>query len=111
MVHEMGDINKLPKWAKHEIERLESNVAYYKRQADEINGDKDTNTFISNLQDKAIPLPKDSRVIFVTNPDRNIECGQLQVRLVDDEIEIYGSEQLHIRTHASNMCYIKQERI
>ena len=104
------DINKLPKWAKQEIETLRNNVESWKRKAHEIKGDKKTNVYISNFMSDPIPLPNDSSIIFVVNPDRSLKTQQIQVKVVDDMIEVYGCEQLNIKCSASNMCYIKSRR-
>jgi len=105
------DINKLPKWAKHELQKLRADVVYYKEKAQEIKGEKETNTYISQGIGDLLPLPKDSRIIFVVNPDRSFKTGQIQVAVKEDNvIEIYGNEQLEIKLQASNICYIKSRR-
>lgn len=103
------NLDKLPKWARQEIETLKSNIAHYKGVAKEIKGDKKTNTYISDHINNPIPLPNDARIIFVTNPERSIETEQMQVRVIGDSIEIYCNEQLKIRLQSSNICLIEQD--
>ena len=103
-------LDNLPEWAKQEIGRLRVEVAYYKSKAQEIKGDKKTNTYISQMMDEPLPLPNNSHIIFVTNPNSSITTGQIQGRIKEDNsIEIYGDKQLNIRLHSSNICHIEQK--
>lgn len=44
--------NKLPKWAQHELNRLEKNVAYHKKRADVVTSNEDlSNTRIRSYED------------------------------------------------------------
>ena len=44
---EEEQLKKLPIWAQNEFNALTANIELYKRQLAEINGELDTNTFMS----------------------------------------------------------------
>jgi len=104
------DISKLPKWAEQEILLLTSNLEYYKNKAKEIKGEKKTDTYLSQGINEPLPLPNNSHVIFVINSSRSITTQQIQVRVVDNGIEISGCDRLVIKPHASNTCRIESKR-
>ena len=107
------DINKLPKWARFKIQKLEDDMKHYQNKVLEIKGDKKTNVYIDRGMEEPQPLPNDSQIIFVVNKDRSIKCGQIEVRVLRNErncIEVYGNEQLNIKCHASNICHITSRR-
>lgn len=111
MKEKIHDIKKLPVWARHELNKLRADVNYYKEKVQEINGDKETNTYIACGMDEPIPLPKDAHIIFVVNPNRSIRTGQIQVTVKENnEIEIYGDKQLNIKLQSSNICNINSRR-
>jgi len=103
------DLSKLPKWARHEIEKLRANVEWYKEKANQVQGKSETNVFLSNGVDDAIPLPKDSRIIFATD-NKKRQYEQLHVQILDEGIEIHGSDTLKITPHASNTIFVGQEK-
>lgn len=58
-----NQIEKLPKWAQQEINRLTNENESLKNKLASFNGEAETNTFIRSGRDK-IPLPKNSRISF-----------------------------------------------
>ena len=58
----MGDPSKLPKWAQLEIERLTSNVEYWKKKVEV--GPDDSDTFVRQSYDSAQPLGDSPRIEF-----------------------------------------------
>ena len=59
----MGDINKLPKWARIELEKLRADNKSYQLELVQVRGESETNVHRINLLE-AQPLPKDSIIEF-----------------------------------------------
>ncbi len=96
------DINKLPKWAKFKIEKLEGDLSYYKDIYKEIKGEKKTNVFIDNGIDSPIPLPNNTKIIFSIGEDRIVVGHRYKEPLRLDAMSLYGS--LMIVPRASNVA-------
>ena len=77
----------------------------YKRQVQEISGEKATNVFISRSMEK-IPLPKDSVVEFCLDDKRKIA-----IYPSSDRIEVYGvNGGIIIKPQAANHCVISTDK-
>ena len=96
--------NKLPKWAQAELMRLESNINYLNNKLSYVEGDTETNTFVSEgLENK--PLPLDSHVTF--------KCGRNSVSVYvrdDNTIDINSNnigDTMYIKPRASNAFWVE----
>lgn len=96
---------RLPKWAKNEIERLNANIEYYKKQVQEIKGEKDTNVFIVEGLTKR-PLPKNSHIEFRLGKNWS---DKVDINIEEDCIQIYLDDVIVIPS-ASNHLYLKRRR-
>lgn len=81
----MGKVENLPKWAQHQIDKLEKDVRYYKRKIDEMSGEggHETNTKLWDI-DESMGLPNDARVQFA------IEGGTIDVKVKRGELSLYS---------------------
>ena len=95
---------RLPKWAQAELTRLESSVNNLNNNLSYVEGDTETNTFVSEgLEDK--PLPLNSHITF--------KCGRnsLSVYVRDNNtIYIKGNytdDTMYIKPRASNAFWVE----
>jgi hypothetical protein len=96
------DLTKLPQWVRDRLTLLERNLEHYReRERQVVEGD--TNVFIQNYRQGNQPLPKGTRIVFVT------EDGEFQVWVDGKDIEVrtYGGRGLQVRPSASNAIYIR----
>ena len=98
---------KLPKWAKLEITSLRNNIEYLKKQAAQLNGSEQTNTFIREGIDRK-PLPKNSCIEFNTGNNK------VHVYIRNDgtiDVNTSGSDTTVILPRATNSFYISFVKI
>ena len=101
---------RLPKWARHRIEKLERDSEHWKNKA--LEKEKgDTNTFQRDYsgfpETNRRPMARDSHVIFVTD-DSEVEVGFRD----SGELHITAtgrSDRLVIRPHSSNIVVVSGE--
>lgn len=102
----MNDTSKLPKWAQQRIEKLEGDVAYWRRKVTEaVSGD--TDTFIDEFPE-LVGLPRGSRIVFCL-PD----LSQIETRVQDKSLYVAargGGGPLEIQPEVSNVVRIKVGR-
>lgn len=95
---------KLPKWARNEIERLERDLAYAKAHLME--GPEDSRVFANPYSDLTRKPLGDADILFEFGDHKKII-----VKLTDEGIEVYGSSSLssslQIQPRASNVVRIK----
>lgn len=100
---------KLPKYAQNEINRLRNDVEYYKKKVNQIEGKEETNVYlVEGLLSDARPLPKNSHIMFVVNPDEKI-FQRIQISIKMNRIEVSGDRTLRIEPRTSNAVHIFQE--
>lgn len=93
---------KLPKWAQHELERLERDLAYAKKRL--ADGPEDSRVFADPYSDPPRPLGRDTSIDFKLGEG----WGQrINVRIEDDGIKIMGGNRLSIIPKASNVVHIR----
>ena len=95
------NISKLPKWAQIKIRCLESNVSYYKKQVEEIKGEKETNIYIRDGIQELRPLSKNSTIEYVLDKQKG-HSGKIHISLSSDTLEIYGGSSIIVKPEASN---------
>lgn len=86
MNYTQEQLNKLPKWAKQEIERLTSANKSLESKMAQLNGTEDTNTFICEGMDKS-PLPMNASIQFF--------LGEKQKNKIDVYIRKDGTLDIH----------------
>jgi len=96
-------LEKLPKWAQEEINKLEIELEFYKNKVLEMSEINKTNTFMLIGEDK-IPLVNSAEIEFVNDKRTNI---RLYMR--NNELRIFGSQRINIEPRATNSCFITVE--
>jgi hypothetical protein len=98
--------DRLPKYAQEEMNRINENLVYLGKQLDEIQGIGETNTFIAEGVDtEHMPLPNNSRIRFVFDKSREIEC-----QVIDGKLHISGKiGALIVRPCVSNVIVVEEE--
>lgn len=98
-------MDNLPKWAKNKIDQLEANVTYWKDKANEINGEKDTNTFIQYGMNEDQPLPKNASIKF--NINERIVTIRIRGESLDVNYNSFSSpDRMLIASEVSNAISI-----
>lgn len=110
----MNDITKLPKWARHEIERLRVNAKAMELDMAAIVGATPTKIEIDpyrHHRDEDMPrlfIPEKETVAFT------IDGGRIDVRLRDNAVEIcavsLGERSLVVQPHVSNVIVCRFEK-
>ena len=105
---ETKQLEKLPKWAREEIQRLENYKNYLEEKLAQFEGKEETNTFIENLL-QVNPLPKNARIVFKIG-----ESKKNKVRFYikeNGDIDVNSDSTLGqiavIMPRASNSFYIR----
>ena len=94
-------MHKLSKWTQQFIQAARNDLEHYKREVEEIAGEKETNVYmVRGLND--IPLPNDSVIRFRFGDNTNIS-----IYVQQDMICVYGSAVISIFPKAANHCDIK----
>lgn len=99
--------NKLPQWAKNEINRLNANLTSAKKKLEEYQSQKETNSYLVDLLDK-IPLPNNSIVLFETGENN---LNKVEVSNLRENVQITCDssigKRMVIAPIASNSFYIQ----
>lgn len=97
------DRTKLPKWAQHEIERLERDVAHYKAKLSA--GPEDSNTF-ADPYGTPRPLGRDTSIEFRVGefPRR------FRARLQGEELVVDGGDGVLVQPWATNVVRLRLGR-
>lgn len=83
-----GNLDRLPKWAKDEILRLEANVEHWQAKASV--GPDDTNVFVDPYSDAPKPLHRRAHVRWTF--DENVRrCRYVEVWQKGGELQIQAS--------------------
>lgn len=93
---------RLPKWAKQELTRLERDLAYAKERLAE--GDEDSRVFADPYSDTPRPLGHDTSIEFVLGPKWG---DKINVRIDGHGIKVAGGNRLAVIPNASNVVYIE----
>jgi len=106
--------DKLPKWAKEEIRRLEYRIGTLEKQCEfyEQNYKQKTNTsfvFPSDFLDKKQYLPERTMVYFEFENGRRVRVMLLKRNGIE-VLDLNGDDSLLITPQASNSTYIRMER-
>ena len=94
---------KLPLWARDELERLRGNVEDFKRQLDEVGGPTPTLVRIEHFERDDVCLPNDSRVNFGVRRE-SFECSWSEDY---SALQVLGDLPLVVAPHSSNLVIIK----
>lgn len=101
---EMKKFERLPKWAKSEIIRLERDNSSLKDELKQFEGKEKTNVFyVDGLDYK--PLRKNAQIRFMIN-DRD----HFDVRIDEDSLYISSYGCVKVLPRASNCFNVKTER-
>jgi len=94
--------DRLPKWARMEINRLSGDLENYKQKVAQISGKEETNVYCEGYATPRINLPKNSHVTF------DIVDGLISANVVDGELRVYGQSRwpLLVLPRASNSVYL-----
>lgn len=103
----MSDLNKLPKWAKYRIEKLEADLGDYKQQIAYVEGESETDTFIGLSEPR--PLPKGESIYFYIG--NRIDYKFLSVRVDGDHIDLNASDSIVIQPRATNSAWVGFSRL
>jgi hypothetical protein len=103
------DTARLPKWAQHRLQKLESDVAYYAAKLAE--GPQDSDTFANPHSDIAMrPLGMGTLIRFsITTRDDGSAHDYIDAQLNGDTLEIRASRRLTITPQASNVVHARNE--
>ncbi|AXC36325.1 hypothetical protein SEA_FORK_99 [Microbacterium phage Fork] len=103
-----GYVTKLPKWARQEIEGLESTVEYHKRRLRESipQGEGASDTIVHmGYGEEHVGLPNGTPIRFRT------EAGVVEVRVRGDRVEIHSvGGPLAILPQVTNEVHVKVVR-
>ena len=102
---EEEQLKKLPIWAQNEFNALTANIELYKRQLAEINGELDTNTFMSEGLNER-PLPKDSHINFRVGYN-NVSVYIMKDGTININTDSRTGHEVVILPRASNSFYLK----
>ena len=103
----MDKLEKLPKWAQEEIKRSHSIISILEKKLSEINGEGETNVFISNGLSKS-PLPNNSNIEFKTGKN-NMNTVSVYIKKngdIDINTDSRLGQDMIIRPNAANSFYI-----
>lgn len=98
-------IDRLPKWAQSEINRLEREIAYWQEKARQAT-EGDTDTWL--VEEDNVALPKDSTILF--NQSDYVDGIMVQhAAHQPGAVEVHGRRGFVIIPRSSNVVWIKPE--
>ncbi len=99
-------LDRLPAWARFEIERLQADLASTKKNLRAAFGETPTNIEIERYYDKDYRcfLHDGSTVTFT------LKGGNVTVMIRDGVLEVMGDNIIQIEPRASNMIWVRVQR-
>lgn len=96
-------LEKLPKWAQNEINRLEADLKHYKERSEQIEGSADTNTFLQEGLSSR-PLPHHARIEFCLGEHNQHKASVYVTKngYIDINCDSRMAKGTYIRPRASN---------
>jgi len=107
MSYTKEQIDKLPKWAQGEIKHLQNTIKSLEIKLSEINGESETNTYISEGLSKR-PLHKDAHIEFKIGKN-NLNTVSVYVRkdgTIDINTDSRLGQDVAILPRAANAFYL-----
>lgn len=106
----MDQFDRLPRYAREEIERLRANIKYERDRWESTLPREDgfVSVALQNLTDpaKSHPIPSNSRVRFHILGDREMD-RHIDVYMDGGGIQVMGEEPLLVKMHAANVFNVE----
>jgi hypothetical protein len=101
----MNDIAKLPRWAKHEIEKLRSDILSLESQLAKAIGVEPTRVMVNPYSSM---MGREHQCYLQERETIRFAFGKryLDVRLMGDTVEVMGDSAISIHPRAANVVWI-----